>query len=113
MTASSSFRRCALFIGLCGLSSSVVADAISIRADEWLPYNGPTVKKPPGYMIELAEKIAVANGELRIEWSRGRDLRDEITRRVVEKDLGLAEMRPFAMNIEDLYLKIVSGGVEQ
>ncbi|MDD8015907.1 MAG: ABC transporter ATP-binding protein [Acidobacteriota bacterium] len=59
------------------------------------------------------EKFAVANGELRIEWSRGRDLRDEITRRVVEKDLGLAEMRPFAMNIEDLYLKIVSGGVEQ
>ena len=62
MIASSSFRTCALFIGLCGLSSSVVADAISIRADEWLPYNGPTVKKPPGYMIELAEKIAVANG---------------------------------------------------
>lgn len=62
MVASSGFRSCALFIGLCALSSSVLADAISIRADEWLPYNGPSTKKPPGYMIELAEKIAVANG---------------------------------------------------
>jgi len=68
----------------------------------------PVLRDIPGI-----EKITASNGELRIEWSQGRDLRDEITRRVVEKDLGLTEMRPIAMNIEDLYLKIVSGGTEQ
>jgi hypothetical protein len=31
----------------------------------------------------------------------------------VEKSLGLQEMRPVATNIEDLYLKIISGGLEQ
>lgn len=45
-----------------------------------------------------------------VEWSRGKDIRDELTRLIVDKDLGLLEMRPLAMNIEDLYLKIVSGG---
>jgi len=50
------------------------------------------------------------NGGLRIEWPKGHDLRDEITRLVVEKKLGLEEMRPLAMNIEDLYLKVISGG---
>jgi len=54
--------------------------------------------------------VAVENGGLRIEWPKGHDLRDEITRLVVEKNLGLEEMRPLAMNIEDLYLKVISGG---
>jgi hypothetical protein len=31
----------------------------------------------------------------------------------VEKDWGLLEMRTAAMNIEDLYLRVVSGGGEQ
>jgi polar amino acid transport system substrate-binding protein len=58
----SSFRRAAGACVLALLASSVYADAISIRSDEWLPYNGPTNKSPPGYMIELAEKIAATNG---------------------------------------------------
>lgn len=61
MIASNVVRR-AVFLALCALPAAALADAISIRADEWLPYNGPTTKKPPGYMIELAEKIAAANG---------------------------------------------------
>ncbi len=61
MVASTIVRR-GVFLALCSLSTGALADAISIRADEWLPYNGPTTKKPPGYMIELAEKIAAANG---------------------------------------------------
>ncbi len=40
-------------------------------------------------------------------------MRDEITKLIVDKELGLIEMRPLAMNIEDLYLKVISGGVEQ
>lgn len=38
------------------------ADTITIRADEWLPYNGTTARKPPGYMIEMADAIAAKNG---------------------------------------------------
>jgi ABC-2 type transport system ATP-binding protein len=56
------------------------------------------------------EKTERSDGELRVEWKPGRDLRDEIARLVLDKGLGLLEMRPTAMNIEDLYLKIVSGG---
>jgi ABC-2 type transport system ATP-binding protein len=57
---------------------------------------------------------AEADGsEVRVEWSPGRDLREEVAATVVAKKLGLLEMRPMAMNIEDLYLQIVSGGSEQ
>ena len=48
-----------------------------------------------------------------IEWSKQKDMRDSITEVVVDKKLGLLEMRPLGMNIEDLYLKVVSGGMEQ
>jgi len=63
--------------------------------------------------IRGVERISRENDELKIEWSKGKDLRDEITRLIVDKDLGLVEMRPLAMNIEDLYLKVISGGVKQ
>jgi ABC-2 type transport system ATP-binding protein len=59
------------------------------------------------------EKAERADGEIRIEWTPGRDLRDDIARLVLDKGLGLLEMRPTVMNIEDLYLKIVSGGGAQ
>lgn len=61
MVASNILRR-SVFAALCVFSTGVLADAITIRADEWLPYNGPTSQKPAGYMIELAQKIAAANG---------------------------------------------------
>ena len=48
-----------------------------------------------------------------IEWSKEQNIQKDITQTVVENDLILLEMRPLAMNIEDLYLKVVSGGVEQ
>ena len=59
------------------------------------------------------EKVERADGELRVEWKVGLDLREAAARLAVEKDWGLLEMRPMAMTIEDIYLKIVSGGVEQ
>ncbi len=53
-------------IGVIGLvllaGSAAVADEIRIRADEWLPYNGGSNMKPPGYMIEMAKLIAERNG---------------------------------------------------
>jgi ABC-2 type transport system ATP-binding protein len=63
--------------------------------------------------IRGVDRVSRENDELKIEWSKGKDLRDEITRLIVEKGLGLVEMRPLAMNIEDLYLKVISGGVKQ
>jgi ABC-2 type transport system ATP-binding protein len=58
-------------------------------------------------------KISQDADEFTIEWGKGKDLRDEITKLVVEKELGLIEMRPLAMNIEELYLSAISGGVRQ
>ncbi|MGB8957515.1 MAG: ABC transporter ATP-binding protein [Candidatus Aminicenantales bacterium] len=58
------------------------------------------------------EKAAVEGDEIRVEWGRGRDLRDDVARLVLDKGLGLKEMRSVA-GIEDLYMKIVAGGLEQ
>ena len=54
----------------------------------------------------------VEGSEIRVEWGRGRDLRDDVARLALDKGLGLVEMRSVA-GIEDLYMKIVSGGLEQ
>ncbi len=58
-------------------------------------------------------KISQIEGEITVEWGKGKDLRDDITKLVVDKELGLLEMKPLGMDIEDLYLSIISGGVEQ
>ncbi|MBA7606086.1 Vitamin B12 import ATP-binding protein BtuD [subsurface metagenome] len=63
--------------------------------------------------IHGVDKVSHADDEFKIEWTKGKDMRDEITKLIVDKELGLIEMRPLAMNIEDLYLKVISGGVEQ
>ncbi len=57
------------------------------------------------------EKVDRADGELRVEWKVGLDLREAAAKLAVETNCGLLEMRPLAMTIEDIYLKIVSGGV--
>jgi ABC-2 type transport system ATP-binding protein len=57
--------------------------------------------------------IALQGDGIKIEWSAGQDLRDELINLVAEKKLGLMEMRPLAMNIEELYLRVVSEGVQQ
>ena len=54
--------------------------------------------------------VSLENGEVKVEWAPGRDLREAVARLAVTKDWGLLEMRPLAMNIEDLYLRIVGGG---
>ena len=58
------------------------------------------------------EKVSVEGHELRVEWGRGRDLRDDVARLALDKGMGLREMRSVA-GIEDLYMRIVSGGLEQ
>jgi ABC-2 type transport system ATP-binding protein len=58
------------------------------------------------------EKVTVEGQELRVEWGRGRELRDAVARLALDKGLGLLEMRSVA-SVEDLYMKVVSGGLEQ
>ena len=58
-------------------------------------------------------RVSLEDDEFKIEWAKGKDFRDEITRLIVEKDLGLIEMRPLGIGIEDLYIRIISGGIEQ
>lgn len=62
--------------------------------------------------IPEVEKATEQDSEITLEWSKKKDIRDKITKLIVEKDLGLVEMRPLAMSIEDLYLRVISGGVE-
>lgn len=62
--------------------------------------------------IPGVEKATARDSEIEVEWGRGRDLRDAVVQTVVDKGLGLLEMKSLGMNIEDLYLKIVSGGLE-
>ena len=57
------------------------------------------------------QAVTRSGDEFRVEWPRGRDLRDEVARLALDKGLGLVEMRSLG-GIEDLYMKIVSGGLE-
>ncbi len=63
--------------------------------------------------IPDVDRVAIRDDGYRIEWTRGKDNRDDIARYVVEKNWGLMEMRPLGMDIEELYLRVISGGKEQ
>jgi len=68
----------------------------------------------PHFMtIPGAEKVSMKDDEFEFEWSSDKDIREDIAKFCVQKDLGLVEMKPQVMSIEDLYLKIVSGDVVQ
>jgi ABC-2 type transport system ATP-binding protein len=83
-------------------------DGVVVRFRKAGPEAAELVRRIPG-----VDGVAADGDELRVEWAPGCDLRDEVTRLAVEKGLGLQEMRPVAMNLEELYLKVVSGGLGQ
>lgn len=58
------------------------------------------------------EQVAVEGAEVRVEWSPGRDLREDLARLALERGLGLQEMRSARPSVEDLYMKVVSGGLQ-
>ncbi|MDD8026908.1 MAG: ABC transporter ATP-binding protein [Acidobacteriota bacterium] len=94
---------------LADLTASVEKkDGVTLRLRRSLDEAAASLRALPG--VEKAEREADG---LRVEWKPGSDLRDEVARLAVEKGFGLLEMRPITMNIEDLYLKIVSGGLDQ
>jgi len=59
------------------------------------------------------KNIQVEGPEIKLEWPWGLDLRTKILKLCLDHNLAIKEMRPLSMNIEELYLKIVSGGMEQ
>jgi ABC-2 type transport system ATP-binding protein len=83
-------------------------DGVIVRFRETGPEAEDLLRRIPG-----VDGVTADGDELRVEWAPGRDLRDDVTRLAVEKNLGLREMRPVAMNLEELYLKVVSGGLGQ
>lgn len=62
--------------------------------------------------IPGVDRVSAEGNELRVEWGRGLNLHDDVARLALDRGLGLREMRSVA-SIEDLYMKIVSGGLEQ
>jgi len=63
--------------------------------------------------IRGVNKVEHEGNEVRLEWEKGLDPREEILGIVSAKDLGLLEMRSAAPSVEDLYLKVISGGTIQ
>ncbi len=51
---------------------------------------------------------AAGEGELVVEAELGKDVREDIGRAVVELGVGLLELRPLAMSLEDVFLKLVT-----
>jgi ABC-2 type transport system ATP-binding protein len=49
-----------------------------------------------------------AAGELLVESDLGSDVREQVARAVVDGGAGLLEMRPLAMSLEDVFLKLVT-----
>jgi ABC-2 type transport system ATP-binding protein len=63
--------------------------------------------------IPGVENATMRDDGYNIEWSRGKDSRDDIAKIIVERGWGLLEMRSLAMGIEELYLRVISGRTEQ
>jgi ABC-2 type transport system ATP-binding protein len=59
------------------------------------------------------DKVTTRDDGYIIEWARGKDSRDDITRYIVDRNWGLQEMRSLAMDIEELYLRVITGETEQ
>jgi len=87
----------------------------SFREKDGIVIKVKEIKKAIALLKEMpgVEKVTKKDSEINIEWSQDKDLRDDVSKTIVRNELGLIEMRPFAMNIEDIYLKVISGGVEQ
>jgi ABC-2 type transport system ATP-binding protein len=87
----------------------------SFREKDGIVVKVKETKKAIALLKEMpeVEKVTKKDSEINIEWSQDKDLRDDVSKTIVRNELGLIEMRPLAMNIEDIYLKVISGGVEQ
>lgn len=63
--------------------------------------------------VSGVDKVEQEGTELRVEWAKSCDPREEILSIISQKELGLLEMRPTTPSMEDIYLKAISGGTVQ
>ena len=72
--------------------------------------------RPDGGLTGRLEKLpgvvhvtqGAGRGEVVVEAGLGKDLREAIARTVVEAGVGLLELRPVAMSLEDVFLRLVT-----
>ena len=83
-------------------------DGVFIRLRDGGREKAEHFKNIPG-----VDRVSMRDDGYTIEWTRGHDQRDDIARYIVEKNWGLLEMRPLAMDIEELYLRVIAGGAVQ
>lgn len=83
-------------------------DGVFLRLREGGREKAEHFKNIPG-----VDRVSMRDDGYSIEWDRGIDRRDDIARYIVEKNWGLLEMRPLAMDIEELYLRVITGGTVQ
>lgn len=89
-------------------SSLAERDGVVIRLKRAGEDMIPLLRNIPG-----VEDVSQQEDGIKIEWGTDKDIRDVIARYVLDNDLGLIEMKSLGMNIEDLYLKVISGGAVQ
>ncbi len=65
-------------------------------------------RKIPG-----VDRVEQEGPDVLLEWTKGVDPREDILKVVASKGLGLLEMKSTAPSVEDLYLKVISGGTVQ
>ncbi|PIE39054.1 MAG: hypothetical protein CSA52_00080 [Gammaproteobacteria bacterium] len=61
------WKNCLVLVCLCLSGGSALADTVTIRADEWYPFNGVPDSESPGFMIEIAAR-ALAKGGHRVDY---------------------------------------------
>lgn len=85
---------------------------LKFRHDDGMP------KAVDNFIIESFRQIQgitsleVHGPELWLVWPRGQFLSMEVLKVSLAKGLIIEEMKPLGMNIEDLYIKIISGGIQ-
>jgi ABC-2 type transport system ATP-binding protein len=63
--------------------------------------------------VSGVDKVEQEGAQLRVEWAKSCDPREEILSIISQKEMGLLEMRPTTPSMEDIYLKAISGGTLQ
>jgi ABC-2 type transport system ATP-binding protein len=62
--------------------------------------------------VALAERRNTVEG-LEVESERGRDIRSEIARAIVNRGWGLLELRPMRMSLEEIFLQVTTDETEE
>ena len=69
---------------------------------------GPTLDEVPGVIrVATADQRGTLAG-YEVESERGRDIRRELARSIVNRGWGLLELRPMRMSLEEIFLQVTT-----